>query len=121
MKTFAISALTATLLATQAFAADAQFFPSTYTTYKKHGPFTGEVQVLDTVPPVGKYIEIGLVRVSTDAASSYDFVDSLKKAAAMHGANALILEDDARLFSENALTERGTKPMNATATAVIKQ
>lgn len=108
--------------ASAASATDASFHPSTYTTYKKHGPYSGDVKVMERFPEVGKYIEIGLVRVPTNQVNNgYQALDELKEAAARHGGMAIVLEDDARIFMGNGTTERGTRPINATATAVILQ
>lgn len=116
------AAVAAIFVATQAQASDATFHPSTYTTYKKHGPYNGSVRVMEQLPAVGKYIEIGLVRVPTSkVSSSYQALDELKEAAAQHGGTAIVLEDDARIFCAGGHTERGTTPINATATAVILQ
>lgn len=120
MKTLLTTLAISAFLSSAAFAADAEFHPSTYTTYKKHGPYNGAVRVLDRLPPAGQYTEIGLVRVGTDNVNNFsDAEQSLKSAAAQHGGTAIILEDDARLFSQGGLTPRGTTPQNATATAVI--
>lgn len=108
------------MVTSAAMAADAEFHASTYTTYKKHSPYAGSVKVLDRTPDIGQYIEIGLVRIGTDKVYSYyDALDELKEAAAKHGGTAIVLEDDAKIFSEGGTTDRGTRPLNATATAVI--
>lgn len=122
MKLFLSILAVSSMLAGTASAQDAEFHASTYTNYKKHGPYNGSVQVLNTFPDVGEYIEIGLVRIGTDKVYNYyDALDELKEAAARHGGMAIVLEDDAKLFSEGHLTDRGTRPLNATATAVILQ
>lgn len=122
MKLLAVSFLAVAMAAGVASAEDAEFHPSTYTTYKKHGPNSGSVKVLEVLPPVGKYIEIGVVRVGTDKISDYyDALSDLKQAAAAHGGNAIVLEEDTRILSNGGLTDRGTRPLYATATAVIEQ
>ena len=122
MKLVLKAAVAALCFASQAYAIDASFHPSTYTTYKKHGPYSGSVQVMENFPAVGKYIEIGLVRVPTDQVSGgSEAISELKEAAARHGGMAIVLEDDARIFNAGGTTERGTRPINATATAVILQ
>lgn len=120
MYRLSLSLVAACLTSTAALASDAEFHPSTYTTYKKHQPNSGEVELLSELPPVGQYIEIGVVRVSTNKVSDfYDALDELKEAAARHGSNAIVLEEDARIFSEGGTTDRGTQPVNATAMALI--
>lgn len=121
MKTFIKTFAMATLVSGAALA-DAEFHPSTYTTYKKHGAYDGSVQVLQSLPQNElSYTEIGMVRVPTGKVGNfYEALDQMKQAAAKHGGTAIILEDDAKLFSEGALTDRGTQPANATAIAVIR-
>ena len=115
--TFAISAL----LASSAFAG-AEFHPSTYTTYKKHGPNNGSVRVLNRLPKDElSYTEIGMVRISTKQVGGYyEALDEIKEAAAKHGGNAIVLEDDAKLFSAGATTSSGKTPRNVSAIAVIQ-
>ena len=122
MRLLAVSFLAVTMTASAALAADAEFHPSTYTTYKKLGPSEADVKVLEALPPVGKYIEIGLVRVGTDKVSDYDeALNDLKKATAAHGGTAIVLEDDSKIFASGGTTSRGTRPINATATAIVEQ
>lgn len=122
MKLVIKAAIVALCFTSQAYAIDAEFHPSTYTTYKKLAPYNGSVQVMEHLPAVGKYIEIGLVRVPTDrVSSSSEAISELKQAAAQHGGVAIVLEDDARIFAAGGTTERGTRPINATATAVVLQ
>ena len=115
------SMLSTALLSGAAFAGPAEFHPSTYTTYKQHGPNQGSVEVLSQLPADDRtYIEIGLVRIPTSTAGSYSTaIDALKEKAAEHGGNAIALEEDAKLFSAGANTPRGTQPVYATATAMI--
>lgn len=120
MKLFMIAlvALSA-LLSASAYAAE--FHPSTYTTYKKHGPYGGTVGVLNDLPAVGSYTEIGIVRVPTgDVSDYYTALDDLKKAAAEHGGTAIVLQPDAKLFAEGKNTDNGTPPHYATAIAIIQ-
>jgi len=120
MYRFSLSLIATCLLSTAALASDAEFHPSTYTTYKKHQPNLGDVQLLSELPPVGEYIEIGVVRIATKKVSGfYDALDELKATAARHGGNAIVLEEDARIFSKGGTTDRGTRPVNATAMALI--
>lgn len=121
MKTFLKTFAAVSLMSGAAFA-DAEFHPSTYTTYKKHGAYSGSVQVLNNLPGNElSYTEIGMVRVSTkEVGSFYDALDQLKDEAAKHGGTAVVLEDDAKIFSEGGVTERGTTPENVTAIAVIR-
>lgn len=117
MKIIALSAL----IASPAFAG-AEFHPSTYTTYKKHGPNNGSVRVLNRLPKDElSYTEIGMVRISTKQVGSYyDALEEIKDAAAQHGSNAIVLEGDAKLFSAGATTPSGSTPRNVSAIAVIQ-
>ncbi len=120
MKTFIATLAATALLSTATIAADAEFHPSTYTTYKKHGPYSGSVKILEKLPAPGQYTEIGIVRVPTSkVASSSQAIRLLKAKAAQHGGNALKLEDDAVIFANGGTTDRGTRPQHATAIAVI--
>ena len=120
MKTW-MSALAATamLTGTAAFAADATFHPSTYTTYKKHSAYNGDVDVLQGMPSGTAHTEIGIVRVKSKSAGSFDVaVNSLKKRAAKHGGTAIVLQDDAQIFAEGGVTDKGTPPENVSAIAI---
>lgn len=120
MKTW-ITALAATamLTSTAAYAADATFHPSTYTTYKKHAAYNGDVDVLHNAPGGNNYTEIGIVRVKSKTAGSFDVaLNSLKKSAAEHGGTAIILQDDAEIYAEGGTTDKGTPPENVSAIAI---
>lgn len=117
LKTFAVTAL----ISGTAFAG-AEFHPSTYTTYVKHNAHKGSVEVLQRLPSDQlSYTEIGMVRIPSDkVANYYEALSEIKEAAAQHGGTAIILEDDAKLYSAGGLTARGTAPRNITAIAVIR-
>lgn len=116
---FAAFALCA-LLSTNGFA-EAEFHPSTYTTYKQHSAYKGDVEVLPALPQDNlNYTEIGLVRISTKQVNNYNqALDQIKAAAARHGGNTIVLEDDAKLFAAGNVTPSGNKPRNVTAVALI--
>lgn len=118
MKRTALTLAAALLFATNANAAE--FLDSTYTTYIKLKPYSGEVNVLNSAPAIGKYTEIGVVRVTPkEARNDYETaLMSLKKAAAQHGATAIVLQPDAQLFSQGKTTDRGTTPEHISAMAV---
>lgn len=120
MKTWMTAfAATAMLTSTAAFAGDATFHPSTYTTYKKHAPHTGDVDVLQGMPSGTSHTEIGIVRVKSEQAESFDVaLNSLKERAAKHGGTAIVLQDDAQIFAEGGMTEKGTPPENVSAIAI---
>lgn len=122
MKTFLKTVAAVSLISGAAHAEKAEFHPSTYTTYKQHSAHNGSVQVLEALPSNElSYTEIGMVRIPTKSVSDYQqALAEIKAAAAKHGGNAIVLEEDAQLFSSGALTPRGTAPANVTATAVIR-
>ena len=120
MKSFFAATIATVILSAAAHAGEAEFHPSTYTTYKKHGPHSGSVQVLERLPAVGTYTEIGIVRIKTQTTNGHSVVGELKEKAAQHGGTAIILEDDAKIFMADGVTPSGSKPQNATAIAVIR-
>lgn len=69
----------------------AQFRPAT--TSVKLEPYTGEVRVLDRLPPPSQYLLVGVVIAEgvflTDEATMFE---ALKKEAAARGANAVVLQ-----------------------------
>ncbi len=117
-----LAALSITAVMSSAAFAGAEFLPSTYTTYKKHSPNTGSIRVLQRLPADElSYTEIGMVRVSTKSISDYyQAIDEIKAAAAKHGGTAIVLSDDAKIYSAGGMTASGTTPKNVSAIAVIQ-
>jgi len=100
----------------------AEFLPSTYTTYVQLPAYKGEVKVESQFPPVGKFIEIGIVRVKSADYTDYQAaLLQLKVAAAKFGATVVVPSPDAQLFAEGRTTDRGTQPEFISATAITVQ
>jgi hypothetical protein len=62
-----------------------------------------------------------MVRVSTKKVSDYyQAIDEIKEAAAKHGGTAIVLADDAKIYSAGGMTASGKTPKNVSAIAVIQ-
>ena len=115
----AIFSVIVTFITAAANAKEADFQPSTYTHYKQLSPHKGEVEVLMKIPTDSNYIELGTVRVSMkDFQNIEDAMEALKAESALHGGNAIVIFEDAKLIASGSLTDRGTVPENATAIAL---
>lgn len=56
-------------------------------------PYAGEVRVLGLLPPQGEYVTVGVVIADgVFLTEEVDMLDALKREAAAHGANAVVLQ-----------------------------
>lgn len=84
-------ALLALALATLGACSGVQFRPAT--TPVELEPFTGEVRVLERLPQPSEYIPVGVATADgVFLTKEADMLAALKREAAAHGANAVVLQ-----------------------------
>ena len=78
-----------------------QFRPAT--TPVELAPFTGEVRVLERLPPASEYVPVGVVIADgVFLTKEADMLEVLKREAAVHGANAVVLQGRTKVTKTGA-------------------